>query len=123
MKKILSMLMFTSIGMGFSQEVQKPYYDVFRKLIQPKAKKTNCNLHIRREIKPIPKVISPLSIKTLGITGVEGSRVAIINYKGHQTLIEEGDSKPGVYKVLQIDEDKVVFFHIKASKRETSIIQ
>ncbi|PCJ20059.1 MAG: hypothetical protein COB02_05530 [Candidatus Cloacimonadota bacterium] len=111
---------FTNIPNHFAAGIDKPYFDFFRKLIQPKPKKKRKQVKRRQSIKKSAPTIPPLGIKILGITGEEGSRVAIINYKGDQALVEEGDSKPGIYKVIQIYEDKVVFMHIKASKREIS---
>lgn len=123
-KIIVILIAFTmSSTSTYSVGIEKPYFDFFRKLIQPKPKAKRKAVTRKKTIRAKKVTIPPLGIKILGITGEEGSRVAIISYKGSQDLVEEGDSKPGIYKVIQIDEDKVVFMHIKASKREISKIE
>ena len=124
MFKVFCILMgFSMSHVIDSKEIKKPYYDYFRKLVQKKK-----NIKVKPILKPqviiqTPKVIPPLKVRVLGITGEEASRVAIISFNGEQTLIEEGDSKVGVYRVIQIDSDQVVFMHIRASKRQVFKIQ
>ena len=96
----------------------KPFHDFFRKLIEKPAPPPR-RRPTRRPVPKAPKkVIPPLQVDVLGISGEEGARVAIINYKGQQKLIEEGDEQKNEYKVLRIDESKITFLHVKAGKRQ-----
>jgi len=97
---------------------QRPFHDFFRKLIEKPAPPPRRRVATRVAPKKPKKVIPPLQVDILGISGEEGARVAIINYKGQQMLIEEGDEKKNEYKVLRIDEGKITFLHIKAGKRQ-----
>lgn len=96
----------------------KPFHDFFRKLIEPPAPPPRPVRINQVAPKPQAPVIPPLTVNILGISGEEGARVAIIQFEGNQMLIEEGDEKPGIYKVLRIDEGKITFLHIKANKRQ-----
>jgi hypothetical protein len=113
----LAFLIFMG-GVSADVATEKPYYDFFKKLIEkprpPKRKR------VRRQVvkKKQEIVVPPLQIQILGISGEDGARVAIINYKGQQMLIEEGDEKKGEFKVIRIDEGKLVFLHIKAQRRQ-----
>ena len=89
--------------------IVKPFHDFFRKLIEPPAPPPRPIRINRVAPKPAAPVIPPLSVNILGISGEEGARVAIIQFEGNQMLIEEGDEKQGVYKVLRIDEGKITF--------------
>jgi len=113
----LAFLVF--VGGAFADvATEKPYYDFFKKLIEkPRPRKRQ---RVRRKVvkKQQKVVVPPLQIQILGISGEEGARVAIINFKGRQMLIEEGDEKKGEFKVIRIDEGKLVFLHTKAQRRQ-----
>lgn len=96
----------------------KPFHDFFRKLIEKPAPPPRQRPRTRVAAKAPKKVIPPLQVDILGISGEEGARVAIVNYKGQQMLIEEGDEKKDEFKVLRIDEGKITFLHIRAGKRQ-----
>ena len=121
MKKSIVYILLMTFGLSvLSANVipDKPYYDFFRKLIEKKQKKKRKKV-VRKTIKKqTKKVIPPLQIEILGISGEEGARIAIIKFNNQQKLIEEGDEWKPHYKVIRIDEEKVTFLHIQAGKRQ-----
>jgi hypothetical protein len=99
--------------------VEKPFFDPFRKLIEPPKKKiVKQRRTVVREKKKEKIVIPPLQMNVMGISGEEGNRVAIVSYKGQQRLLMEGDQQPGEFKVISIDENKITLLHIKAGTRQ-----
>ena len=99
-----------------SQADSKPFQDFFRRKLvkeKPVIKVTEERVKV---VKRDP-VIPPLQISILGIAGEEGSRLGIINFKGRQALIAEGDQRKE-YKVIRIEEDKITVLHKKAKRRQ-----
>lgn len=113
------MVSFLATGIPQAQEIpQKPFFDFFKKLIEkPKPKKRK---PVRRApVKTVQKkVIPPLQISIMGISGEEGSRVAICRFKNEVMLLEEGDQKGNDFKVIRIDASKMTVLHIAAGRRQ-----
>jgi|GEM_PF-7011919 len=105
---------------SFVFSAPKPISDFFlRKLEKPKPVMKVPQVK-PLPVKPEPVVIPPLKIDILGISGEEGARVGIINFKGSQSLVEEGD-KTKTYEVMKIDAESIIFYHTKAKKRQKII--
>jgi hypothetical protein len=122
MKKLfipLAVLMFAmSPAVHCTTAIQKPFFDFFRKLIEPPKRRVPIQ---RAPIRPKQEkkiVIPPLQMNIMGISGEVGNRVAIVSYKGSQRLLMEGDEQPGEYKVISIDEQKITLLHIQAGRRQ-----
>lgn len=114
---LLTLLLVTS-GLGANDTIQKPFFDFFRKLIEPPKREVEKPVNVVRAPEKKEVVIPPLQMQIMGISGEEGSRVAIVSYKGAQRLLMEDDEQPGEYKVISISSDKITLLHIAAGRRQ-----
>jgi hypothetical protein len=101
-----------------ASEIRPPFLDFFRKLIERPLPPKTPDKSIVTEDKIIKKIIPPLQMTIMGISGEVGNRVAIVSYKGGQRLLMEGDEQPGEYKIISIDEQKITLLHIQAERRQ-----
>ncbi len=111
-------LLFLCVGLIHAEgEIKKPFFDPFRKLIEPPKPPPKPIQQVVARPVPQKPVIPPLDIKIMGITGEPGARVAIVSYKGSQMLLLDGDDKPD-FRVMSIDGDKLVVLHKAAQRRQ-----
>jgi len=111
---LTGLLLQTSVA---SDEIKKPFFDFFRKLIEPPKPPPKPVATVTAVVAPQAPVIPPLQIQIMGITGDAGNRVAIINYKGQQKLLLNGDDH-GDFSVINIEADKIVVLHKAAQRRQ-----
>lgn len=121
MLRTLGVSLFLLVGFSgvsdASDEIRKPFFDIFRKLIEPPKPPPAPVATVVATAKPAAPVIPPLQIQINGITGDEGNRVAIVTFKGQQMLLLNGDDK-GEFNVISIDSDKIVVLHKAAQRRQ-----
>jgi hypothetical protein len=119
MKILFFLLVFMGApAVGADDSIKKPFFDFFRKLIEPPKREVVRPQNVVRAPEKKEVVIPPLQMQIMGISGEEGSRVAIVTYKGSQRLLMEGDEQPGEYKVISIAVDKITLLHIAAGRRQ-----
>lgn len=123
MRKIVmfvSFVLFCQTSMAEQSSIEKPFIDIFRKLIK-KVKvlpfRSKAKLPINPGPAPAP-VIPPLQMSVLGISGEQGNRVAIVTFEGKQRLLMDGDEEAGKYRVISIEPDKISLMHLKAERRQ-----
>lgn len=101
----------------------QPGHDPFKPIITKKEiKLTRVELPEKFEkvVKDPPVIkIEPLTLKVTGICGNDALRQAVIKHKNEEFTVKSGQTINGIFKIVDITDEKVVVFAIKEARRHS----
>lgn len=103
--------------------IDQPGHDPFKPIISKKEIKS-----VRTELpkkmekaaqEPAKIAIEPLMLKVTGICGNDNVREAVINHKNEEFTVKAGQTINGIFKIVDISNEKVVVYAIKEARRHS----
>ena len=89
---------------------------IVKKVIRPIVRPVKLD---PKPVKPVVKKIKPLRVKVTGVCGNDSLRQALVQYKGKEYTVSQGQTVQGKFKVIDINPDRVVVYSIKEKRRHT----
>ena len=109
---------------NFAFQGENASHDPFRPVI---TKKSVIPVKIEPQPEPAPKKeieksIPPLKLTVSGICGTDSVREAVIQFENNEHIVRPGQVVNGKFKVVDIDNSKVVVYSIGESRRATFVL-
>ncbi|PKL50631.1 MAG: hypothetical protein CVV42_02585 [Candidatus Riflebacteria bacterium HGW-Riflebacteria-2] len=106
---------FTFAGEVADHDPFKPV--IVKKVIEPiRIERKSVELAVTE---PKKEIIPPLKLKVTGICGNNGLRQAIIQFENDEYIVENGQVIDGKFKVVDVNDDKLVVYSIREARRAT----
>lgn len=101
----------------------QPGHDPFKPIITKKEIKLS-RVELPEKFEKIVKdppviTIEPLTLKVTGICGNDTLRQAVINHKNEEFTVKSGQTINGIFKIVDITDEKIVVYAIKEARRHS----
>lgn len=100
-----------------------PDKDPFKAIVEKKViappTRVQRPIQVSKVSKPAPPPVKPIKIFVNGIVGNEGQRLAIIKFENNELTVSKDQIVEGKFKVVDIQNDRIVVYSNKEQRRHT----